>query len=124
MENTKILTPAPYKTYFMGYYGIHGGTVTDRETGEVNDIVLDRWEIQLLTPIDLDKWGNNGKFGGFGFSTVKIPFDSAFTYFGMSKDKFDAVSVFESLIGKPIQLHTSVNGKGKLTLRGITLDET
>ena len=99
MENIKKLSPAPFKTYLLGYYAVSGGTLVDPKTGEVKDIKLDRYELQLLTPTNIEKWGAD-KFVG------------------------SAVSVINILVGCPVILHTAPDSKGKFKLRGITADNT
>lgn len=53
MENVKnILSIDPFKTYLVGYYAVNGGSITDQETGEVKDINLNRYELQIISPTD------------------------------------------------------------------------
>lgn len=80
MENVKnILSIDPFKTYLVGYYVVNGGSITDQETGEVKDINLNRYELQIISPTDPEKWGASG-FSGSAVSHINIPFDKAFAY--------------------------------------------
>lgn len=123
MENTKTmkLAPEPFKTYLLGYYAVQGGTVVDQKTGEVTEIKLDRYELQLLTPTDLDKWGATS-FVGSAVTHVNIPFDKAFAYFGVAPNEFTPEKCLMPLIGCPIKLISAPDGKGKMKLRGIQAD--
>lgn len=123
MENTKKLIPAPFKTYLLGYYAVSGGTLVDPKTGEVKDIKLDRYELQLLTPTNIEKWGTD-KFVGSAVSVINIPFDKAFAFFGVAPAEFSPEKCIDPLVGCPVILHTAPDSKGKFKLRGITADNT
>lgn len=123
MDNVKnILSIDPFKTYLIGFYSVKGGTFTDQETGEVKEINLNRYELQIISPTDPEKWGASD-FMGSAVSHINIPFDKAFAYFGTSPQEFSPEKFIVPLIGKPINLHTMIDGKGKVKLRGITLAE-
>lgn len=122
MENKKI-TLAPFKTYLLGYYAVTGGSFLNKETGEITNLALNRYELQTVSPADPSKWGAD-KFVGGSVSVIKIPFDRAFAFFGCSPQEFTPEKFLDPLVGMPIVLHTCVNSKGKAAIRGITLDNT
>lgn len=128
MPNTNTLTPIipeANTVYFMGYYVQDFDEPfypeADKETGEVKPIDLHRVLVQLLSPIDFERWGVNDKgFGGFACSEVAVPLRNVCYVFGKSPQEFNLVKTCNELIGKPVRLDYAPNAKGKATLRGIT----
>lgn len=123
MEKLTKLNIRPNDTYFMGYYiqdMKEPEIIKDADTGEVKgQIKLNRVLIQLVAPVDFDRWQAVG-FGGSAVVEYGIPLDKACFVFGCDPKNFDVEETCKKLIGCPVRLDFTFNAKGKGVLRGIT----
>lgn len=120
---TTNITPAPNTVYFMGYYIQDFDKPfipePDKKTGEVKPIDLHRVLVQVLAPIDFERWKVKS-FGGYSCTEISIPLANAPYVFGKIPQGFNLEKTCDELIGKPVRLDYTPNAKGKATLRGIT----
>ncbi len=124
MEKLTKLNIRPNDTYFMGYYiqdMKEPEKIIDRDTGELKGTIqLNRVILQLVAPVDFDRWQAVG-FGGSAVIEYSVPLDKACYVFGYSDpNKFDIRAACDKLIGCPVRLDFTLNTKGKGILRGIT----
>ena len=112
----------PNLTYFVGAYVQDMKApvpMKNNETGEVTEIQLNRLIVQLVQPVDRERWQCNGAFGS-AIIEKSIPLNDICYVFGKEPKDFDLQTEIMSLIGCPVRLDFSLNSKGKAILRGIT----